>query len=70
MSDLTVEIVSSPIQVTRGEPVSYVVNLANGGSSTVNDVTLEADTPAGFTLSAGHHHAGNVQCGADGGSVL
>ena len=49
VSDLTVEIVSSPIQVTRGEPVSYVVNIANGGGSTVNHVTLEADTPEGFT---------------------
>ncbi|RPH36790.1 MAG: hypothetical protein EHM90_01145 [Chloroflexi bacterium] len=48
-SDLTVEIVSSPIQVTRGEPVSYVVQIGNGGGSTVNHVTLEADTPAGFT---------------------
>ena len=49
VSDLTVEIVSSPIQVTRGEPVSYVVKIANAGGSTVNHVTLEADTPAGFT---------------------
>ncbi|HJT63491.1 MAG TPA: hypothetical protein VJ839_01830, partial [Candidatus Limnocylindria bacterium] len=48
-SDLAVEIVSSPTQVTRGEPVSYVVQVGNGGGTTVNHVTLEADTPVGFT---------------------
>jgi uncharacterized repeat protein (TIGR01451 family) len=49
VSDLDVAIVSSPVQVTRGEPVSYVVTVANAGGSTVNHVTLEAETPVGFT---------------------
>jgi hypothetical protein len=48
-SVITVNIVSSPVQVTRGEPVSYVITVSNDGSSTVNRGTLEADTPAGFT---------------------
>jgi hypothetical protein len=43
-----VDIVSSPVQVTQGEPVSYVISVTNDGSSTVNRGTLEADTPPGF----------------------
>lgn len=46
---MSVNIVSSPTLVTRGEPVSYVIEVQNGGSSTVNRATLEADTPVGFT---------------------
>ena len=48
-TQMVVDIVSSPIQVTRGEPVSYVISISNGGNSTVNRGTLEADTPPGFT---------------------
>lgn len=46
---MAVEIVSSPTFVTAGEPVSYVISVGNAGGSTVNHVTLEAVTPAGFT---------------------
>jgi uncharacterized repeat protein (TIGR01451 family) len=48
-SNITVDIVSSPVQVTRGQPVSYVVEIGNRGPSNVNHVTLEAPTPAGFS---------------------
>ena len=46
---MDVAIISTPVQVTAGEPVAYFVTVANGGSSTVNHVTLEAVTPPGFT---------------------
>jgi uncharacterized repeat protein (TIGR01451 family) len=48
-SNITVDIVSSPVQVTRGQPVAYVVQVGNRGPSNVNHVTLEAPTPAGFS---------------------
>jgi len=48
-SSIDVTIVSSPTLVTRGEPVSYVIAVQNTGGSTVNHVTLEADTPPGLT---------------------
>lgn len=48
---MSVDIVSSPNLVTRGEPVSYVISVANGGGSTVNHVTLEAVTPPGFAYA-------------------
>jgi Domain of unknown function DUF11 len=48
-SSMSVNIVSSPTLVTRGEPVSYVIELQNTGSNSINHTTLEADTPTGFT---------------------
>jgi hypothetical protein len=48
-SVISVNIVSSPVEVTRGEPVSYVISVSNDGSSTVNRATLEAETPPDFT---------------------
>lgn len=48
-SVMTVNIDSSPTLVTRGEPVSYVISVQNTGSNSINHVTLEADTPNGFT---------------------
>ena len=48
-SSMSVNIVSSPTLVTRGGPVSYVIELQNTGNNSINHTTLEADTPPGFT---------------------
>jgi uncharacterized protein DUF11 len=48
-SSMSVNIVSSPTLVTRGEPVSYVIELQNTGGNSINHATLEAETPADFT---------------------
>jgi hypothetical protein len=51
--ELSVSIASSPVQVTRGLPVAYVVNITSGASNTVNHATLQADTPPGLTYNRG-----------------
>jgi uncharacterized repeat protein (TIGR01451 family) len=48
-SSIVVDIASSPILVTRGNAVSYVVSVRNTGGNAVNHVTLESDTPPGYT---------------------
>jgi hypothetical protein len=50
---LRVDILSSPVQVTRGEPISYVVELKNTGFTSLDPVTLKATTPPGFIWRQG-----------------
>jgi hypothetical protein len=50
---LRVDILSSPVQVTRGEPISYVVEVKNTGGTSLDPVTLKASTPPGFTWRQG-----------------
>jgi uncharacterized repeat protein (TIGR01451 family) len=49
LTDMAVEVLSSPNVVTGGKPVSYVISVGNKGSSTVNHATLEAVSPSGLT---------------------
>lgn len=55
---------SAPATVVAGTPMTYTVNLTNGGPSTARNVVIKDDLPAGVTVSTVGASGGPASCNA------